>query len=821
MKKVWILLWICSWTSFLFGQENNGIQSVEFWFDTNFSERYQRVALGDEFITNVDIEEEIDVTALSEGMHFFNFRAKDSQGFWSSPVTKYFYHVGSVETNEIVSYEYWFDMNNEQKETGSYSSSFLLDVTSLSEGMHFLNVRFKDKRGLWSSPITHYFYHAGSVETNGMVAYEYWFDTDYAGKQSGKTSGSFIQDLAVSTLSEGMHYLNIRFQDKRGYWSSPISQYFYHNPSNESNRMMVYEYWVDEGGFEKRIKGVFTENQTLVSFDLDVEALAEGEHVLFFRAQDAKGQWSSPIAAEFRRTGEMIIPMDELNILKELYNSTGGANWKEQWNVTSTVADTEDWKGVSFDEEGHVVGVNVVNNNMEGALPASLFTLPRLKQICLDGNALTGKLNDLMSRTSTSLESVSLKQNLFTGHLPSLGSWTALTHLDVSYCHLESVDVLPENLVGNATVVPQYMTVPAVALRRSVKLELPKIIRFKNNSYDENYPNLHISDVVSDKETHYATLTYDAKSGSYLFSGSNELKIRSGVDLILESTVYANKSRSETFRISFDQGDVDASGVIDVADVVTTVNRVLGRSRSNETLFNFYAADTYKDDDINIQDIVKTTEIILDVPVEVKSVTSEGSGLKSDQSNTLFIENGRVILHTTTPIAGLDISLKGIAPAQVKSLVANAMFTIRPTEEGCRFILLTMGDEIPVGKTEIVALSSENVRIQTAVLVDLYAQQIPVTLRGSGSATGIEDIKDQKDFDGHSINIPNGATDLSVVIYHLTGQMVWKQTWNHPLSGSLDLTEYMQQIPSGGYILSYQMKVGNKIITRNHKLIIN
>ncbi len=36
MKKIWILLWICSWTSFLLGQE---MSTYEYWLDTDYSNK--------------------------------------------------------------------------------------------------------------------------------------------------------------------------------------------------------------------------------------------------------------------------------------------------------------------------------------------------------------------------------------------------------------------------------------------------------------------------------------------------------------------------------------------------------------------------------------------------------------------------------------------------------------------------------------------------------------------------------------------------------------------------------------------------------------
>ncbi len=62
----------------------------------------------------------------------------------------------------------------------------------------------------------------------GVEAYEYWFDTDDANRKSGSSTGTLETSLEIPALSEGMHYVTIRFRDASGQWSSPVSQRFYH-----------------------------------------------------------------------------------------------------------------------------------------------------------------------------------------------------------------------------------------------------------------------------------------------------------------------------------------------------------------------------------------------------------------------------------------------------------------------------------------------------------------------------------------------------------------------------------------------------------------
>ena len=56
-------------------------------------------------------------------------------------------------------------------------------------------------------------------------------------------------------------------------------------------------------------------------------------------------------------------------------------------------------------------------------------------------------------------------------------------------------------------------------------------------------------------------------------------------------------------------GDIDASGEVNVADIVAIVGYILGSRTFSDEMFN--AADVAIDDDLNVADIVAIVNIIL------------------------------------------------------------------------------------------------------------------------------------------------------------------------------------------------------------------
>ena len=120
----------------------------ECWIDDDYANR--KVQLGNEDKQNVCI----DISQLSAGVHFFNFRTINSDGGFGNIVRTLFYLPEEVmNTIEVVEYEYWLDEDVDNKVTGSDAKSeyaFTLDVSTLKDGEHTFNFRVKNSAGLWS-----------------------------------------------------------------------------------------------------------------------------------------------------------------------------------------------------------------------------------------------------------------------------------------------------------------------------------------------------------------------------------------------------------------------------------------------------------------------------------------------------------------------------------------------------------------------------------------------------------------------------------------------------------------------------------------------
>ncbi|NJN68387.1 MAG: hypothetical protein HC884_17570 [Chloroflexaceae bacterium] len=84
------------------------------------------------------------------------------------------------------------------------------------------------------------------------------------------------------------------------------------------------------------------------------------------------------------------IPQSECLILVTLYTTTDGPNWKYQrdWYQTSTPCD---WEGVTCDQ-GHVVGLELSANEMEGSIPPELGGLTHLTELSLGSNQFSGAI---------------------------------------------------------------------------------------------------------------------------------------------------------------------------------------------------------------------------------------------------------------------------------------------------------------------------------------------------------------------------------------------------------------------------------------------
>ena len=232
--------------------KGQNIAGYEYWFDYQSDERVKVNSPSENITLNLD------VSNLREGIHFYNFRAKDSNGKWSAPVTQYFLRTKLNPTdNQLTQYEYWIDRNFVDRQSVISSNETInlnIDVATLNKGIYYFNFRAKDSDGKWSAPVTQYFYIPETVVTdNKIIAYEYWYNQSDSAKTRVDITPISPLDLqsqlfeinnlipsatldnfefAVDVYGEAkIYYSNtnafiIRFLDENDKWSSPSVNLF-------------------------------------------------------------------------------------------------------------------------------------------------------------------------------------------------------------------------------------------------------------------------------------------------------------------------------------------------------------------------------------------------------------------------------------------------------------------------------------------------------------------------------------------------------------------------------------------------------------------
>lgn len=123
------------------------VQRYEYWIDGDYDNRKSGNG-------STSIQATVDISRLSAGAHFFNYRAKSSNGSWGTIYRELFYiPVREVENPQIVEYEYWIDDDFENKWTGTDVKDvyqLTINISKLSVGEHLFSFRAKNTNGEWS-----------------------------------------------------------------------------------------------------------------------------------------------------------------------------------------------------------------------------------------------------------------------------------------------------------------------------------------------------------------------------------------------------------------------------------------------------------------------------------------------------------------------------------------------------------------------------------------------------------------------------------------------------------------------------------------------
>ena len=119
-------------------------------------------------------------------------------------------------------------------------------------------------------------------------------------------------------------------------------------------------------------------------------------------------------------SSEVTVTIPDRSELAALYHAANGSNWTQDAGWLSN-APLSEWYGVTTDGDGRVIGLDLGDNNLSGAIPSALGGLGSLTHLDLSTNDLSGAIP------------------------PELGDLDGLTHLDLSHNPLSGV--IPPSLI--------------------------------------------------------------------------------------------------------------------------------------------------------------------------------------------------------------------------------------------------------------------------------------------------------------------------------------------------------------------------------------
>lgn len=434
---------------------------------------------------------------------------------------------------------------------------------------------------------------------------------------------------------------------------------------------------------------------------------------------------------------------DDLAALRKLYTDFGGANWNgTQWDVSSELIAAGNWSGVTFDTDGCVTAINLQDRNLAGMLSSTTApALPRLTTLNLSRNALTGDPATFITGLPL-LSTLNLSYN----QLDDLSTVLPLAmSVNLTYQHRQ---------YGNDNTFPGFdnMTPATLVVGGDATPTLPTMLGYNHQSQTlNNHPTLEVRDLTAG--TSYGTVTWDGSKGAYGFAGNGrEINLPNDCGLRLQAN-----SNSATMNgsacpatASVTLGDATIDGTVDVNDVQRTLIRIIEPTRSGIGTINLWAANTYSTGEtdlvINIQDIVCTVNMVLENQQGSSRAFARRAAESeaADATNLFYAAGSYMCMEATDEIAAFDLELDGVTPSQVHLLLDENdwQMATRQTATGTRLIVFSLnGATLPVGMaTQLLQIDGTAMPVSVQASSPL-ATPVGITLSAQGT-TGILEMAD-------------------------------------------------------------------------------
>lgn len=405
--------------------------------------------------------------------------------------------------------------------------------------------------------------------------------------------------------------------------------------------------------------------------------------------------------------------------------------WKEPWDMSQGEKSASKLKGVTL-EKGHVMALDLSNQQLKGDLPATAFVLPKLESLNISHNRFKGNLG-VLGRTLPALTSLDASYNGFTDVLPTLPA--TIKQLNISNQTIDKTITVDGSHLNINAIIPQLPTILAYDHEKQGYNTSEIGFQITQSDADDWYRKWGMKVIYKDGKLSVPFVTtpweYRGESGDTL----NAVKLINGWEI---------EGSYLKLKYIFEQGDVNFVPGIDASDVQATILYVFGGNQP----FNFTAADTYKDGIINVQDVVCTVNIILDKAASTArnyyASRSYDAGAENLQDTELaaqagiYLHGGKIFLNTEVPVAALSIAASGNITWNLKQL------GMEQATEGSSLVAYSLsGNTLPVGETLIGTYEGDAI-ITGISLADEEAKSISSGTH-NGAVTRINGISESND----------------------------------------------------------------------------
>lgn len=446
----------------------------------------------------------------------------------------------------------------------------------------------------------------------------------------------------------------------------------------------------------------------------------------------------------------------EWAILQAVLPQLSEMGWSQPWDVSQGMKSVSTLHGLTI-EKGHVTGLDLSGQNLTGMFPYFILALPQLQHINLADNHLTGDIGMttyvVAQQNPTwvvNARDINISGNQFYGNIGIFANcFTNLKALDASENRLEDVFPMIPSTVTDLNISKQTIS-------RVVPLHLANL---SVDSIATKVPSILFYDHANRTFTPNVNLLCTAPNGSWgmimsyqngtlaipYVSDPNAYYGESG-DTLNVAVVNNNGTREgSTFFISlsFDEGDGNFDGRVNILDLQTSIGYMMEKYQDRP--YNFTAANLWKDELINVQDVICHVNLLMNnesVETEQTAGTRKKAPISTVANDAIvYVQDGRLMLDTNLPVAAFDITIGGVNSMNIDNKIELAGMTIsmKAQRDGLRVIGYSLnGTCIPVGITSIGTLE-QVAYVRNAMLSDYEANAICVSY--DGAATGMEFVR--------------------------------------------------------------------------------